>query len=38
MFSTAGVPPFVGFWAKLKIIQALWSAVIWLSIVAVVAR
>jgi NADH-quinone oxidoreductase subunit N len=25
MFSTAGVPPFVGFWAKLRIIQALWS-------------
>ena len=23
MFSTAGVPPFVGFWAKLQIIQAL---------------
>ncbi|MGH8227584.1 MAG: NADH-quinone oxidoreductase subunit NuoN [Steroidobacteraceae bacterium] len=25
MFSTAGIPPFVGFWAKLRIIQALWS-------------
>ncbi len=25
MFSTAGVPPFVGFWAKLRIIQALWE-------------
>jgi NADH-quinone oxidoreductase subunit N len=24
MFSTAGVPPFVGFWAKLRIIQELW--------------
>src|SRR5262249_17297442 len=23
MFSTAGVPPFIGFWAKLWIIQAL---------------
>jgi NADH-quinone oxidoreductase subunit N len=23
MFSTAGVPPFVGFWAKLRIIQEL---------------
>ncbi|HMA12839.1 MAG TPA: NADH-quinone oxidoreductase subunit NuoN [Steroidobacteraceae bacterium] len=23
MFSTAGVPPFVGFWAKLQVIQAL---------------
>ncbi len=26
MFSTAGVPPFVGFWAKLAIFQALWEA------------
>ncbi|HTW38718.1 MAG TPA: NADH-quinone oxidoreductase subunit NuoN [Steroidobacteraceae bacterium] len=25
MFSTAGVPPFVGFWAKLRVFQALWS-------------
>jgi NADH-quinone oxidoreductase subunit N len=25
MFSTAGVPPFVGFWAKLQIFQALWN-------------
>jgi NADH-quinone oxidoreductase subunit N len=25
MFSTAGVPPFVGFWAKLRVIQALLS-------------
>ncbi len=25
MFSMAGVPPFVGFWAKLRIIQALWE-------------
>src|SRR5437016_5257293 len=25
MFSTAGVPPFVGFWAKLRIFQALWE-------------
>ncbi len=24
MFSTAGIPPFVGFWAKLSILQALW--------------
>src|SRR5205085_394504 len=23
--STAGVPPFVGFWAKLRIIQELWA-------------
>lgn len=26
MFSTAGVPPFVGFWAKLAIFEALWEA------------
>jgi NADH-quinone oxidoreductase subunit N len=25
MFSTAGIPPFVGFWAKLQIFQALWT-------------
>jgi len=25
MFSTAGVPPFAGFWAKLRIIQELWA-------------
>jgi NADH-quinone oxidoreductase subunit N len=25
MFSTAGVPPFVGFWAKLRIFQELWT-------------
>lgn len=25
MFSLAGVPPLVGFWAKLRIIQALWE-------------
>lgn len=25
MFSTAGIPPFVGFWAKLQIFQALWA-------------
>jgi NADH-quinone oxidoreductase subunit N len=24
MFSTAGVPPFIGFWAKFNIFQALW--------------
>ena len=24
MFSTAGVPPFIGFWAKFAIFQALW--------------
>jgi NADH-quinone oxidoreductase subunit N len=36
MFSTAGVPPFVGFWAKLWIIQALLSAGhVWLATFAV---
>ncbi len=36
MFSTAGVPPFVGFWAKLRIIQALWeTSHMWLVIIAV---
>src|SRR5215469_130644 len=25
MFSTAGVPPFVGFWAKLRVFEALWT-------------
>jgi NADH-quinone oxidoreductase subunit N len=35
MFSTAGVPPFVGFWAKLRIIQELWAVgQTWLVIVA----
>jgi NADH-quinone oxidoreductase subunit N len=35
MFSTAGVPPFVGFWAKLRIFQALWeSGHLWLVILA----
>jgi NADH-quinone oxidoreductase subunit N len=35
MFSTAGVPPFVGFWAKLRIFQELWSTGhTWLIIVA----
>jgi NADH-quinone oxidoreductase subunit N len=38
MFSTAGVPPFVGFWAKLQIIQALLgSGMLWPAIIAVVA-
>ena len=36
MFSTAGIPPFVGFWAKLRVIEALIGADhIWLSGVAV---
>ena len=35
MFSTAGVPPLVGFWAKLRIFQALWeSHHLWLVIIA----
>ena len=35
MFSTAGVPPFVGFWAKLHIFQALWlSGHLWLILIA----
>ncbi len=37
MFSTAGVPPFVGFWAKLSILQQLWATGhMWLVIIAVV--
>jgi len=36
MFSTAGVPPFVGFWAKLRIIQELWvTGHTWLVLLAV---
>ncbi|MGC4027752.1 MAG: NADH-quinone oxidoreductase subunit NuoN [Steroidobacteraceae bacterium] len=38
MFSTAGVPPFIGFWAKLRIIEALLASnLLWLAIIAVVA-
>ena len=38
MFSTAGVPPFVGFWAKFNILQALWlTNHLWLIIIAVSA-
>ena len=37
MFSMAGVPPFVGFWAKLAVIQAaLHAGLFWLAIAAVV--
>src|SRR5689334_3855740 len=37
MFSTAGVPPFVGFWAKFNILQALWlTNHFWLIIIAIV--
>lgn len=36
MFSMAGVPPFVGFWAKLAVIQAVLHVdMLWLAIVAV---
>jgi NADH-quinone oxidoreductase subunit N len=38
MFSTAGVPPFAGFWAKLWIIQALLHTQhVWLATLAVLA-
>jgi NADH-quinone oxidoreductase subunit N len=37
MFSMAGVPPFVGFWAKLAVIQSvLQTGHLWLAVVAVV--
>jgi len=36
MFSLAGVPPFIGFWAKLRIIQALWETNhLWLVVLAI---
>jgi len=36
MFSMAGVPPFVGFWAKLAVIQAvLHAGFLWLAVAAV---
>ena len=36
MFSLAGVPPFIGFWGKLRIIQALWETHhLWLVVLAV---
>jgi NADH-quinone oxidoreductase subunit N len=36
MFSMAGIPPFVGFYAKLSILQALVGAgFLWLAVVAV---
>ena len=35
MFSTAGVPPFIGFWAKFNIFQALWlTGHYWLIMIA----
>jgi NADH-quinone oxidoreductase subunit N len=37
MFSMAGVPPFIGFWAKLAVLQAVVDAqMVWLAAVAVV--
>jgi NADH-quinone oxidoreductase subunit N len=37
MFSMAGVPPFVGFWAKLSVLKAVVGAdLIWLAITAVI--
>jgi len=37
LFSMAGVPPFVGFWAKLGVIQAVLGVdLLWVAIVAVV--
>jgi len=38
MFSTAGIPPFVGFWAKLAVFQALWqSGHLWLVVIGALA-
>jgi NADH-quinone oxidoreductase subunit N len=38
MFSTAGVPPFVGFWAKLAIFEALWQVgATWLILIGALA-
>jgi NADH-quinone oxidoreductase subunit N len=38
MFSTAGIPPFVGFWAKFAIFQALWlSGHVWLIVIGAAA-
>jgi NADH-quinone oxidoreductase subunit N len=35
MFSLAGVPPFIGFWGKLRIFQALWeTGHLWLVVIA----
>jgi NADH-quinone oxidoreductase subunit N len=37
MFSMAGVPPFIGFWAKLAVLQAVVDAnMVWLAAVAVI--
>jgi NADH-quinone oxidoreductase subunit N len=38
MFSTAGIPPFIGFWAKFNIFQALWlTGHYWLILIGAVA-
>ena len=38
MFSMAGVPPFLGFWAKISVLQeAVNSGLLWLAVVGVVA-
>jgi NADH-quinone oxidoreductase subunit N len=38
MFSTAGIPPFIGFWAKFNIFQALWlTNHVWLIIIGAAA-
>jgi NADH-quinone oxidoreductase subunit N len=38
MFSTAGVPPFIGFWAKFNIFQALWlTGHYWLILIGAAA-
>jgi NADH-quinone oxidoreductase subunit N len=38
MFSTAGIPPFVGFWAKFSIFQALWiTGHMWLILIGAAA-
>ena len=37
MLATAGIPPFLGFWAKLAVLQAVIDAgMIWLAVVAVI--
>jgi NADH-quinone oxidoreductase subunit N len=37
MFSMAGVPPFIGFWAKLAVLNAIVAKdMVWLAVVAVV--
>ena len=35
MFSLAGLPPFIGFWAKLGVVQAVIGNYTWLAVVAV---